>query len=150
MMGFLNIKECPGAGARLLPVRPLGSNCMKSPHSLAVVIGIAIAGSSVAQQQCSTFEGAIDVSLKNMALEEAMGIGDNSAPRETNRLLRMNNELQAINAHLMLMAQNKCPPIRYTLSTAPYRIQAAECKLATLKGEDKPPACEMKNWQKKF
>lgn len=123
---------------------------MKSLFPLMVAITAAFSGIAEAQQQCSAFEGLIDGSLKNMALEVAMGIGDNSAPRETNRLLRINNELQSINAYLTLMTQNKCPPVKYAISAAPYSIQAAECRLATLNSEDKSPACDMKNWQRKF
>jgi len=123
---------------------------MHSLKSLLAATGIAFSGIAAGQQPCAMFEGYVDISLKNMAFEEAMGMGDNSAPRETIRLLRINNELQSINAHLALMAQHKCPPVKYTISTAPYRIQAAECRLAQLKGEDKSPACDMKNWQKKF
>lgn len=106
--------------------------------------------SAFAQQVCADFDTAIDSSLKSIALEKARGIGDDSAPRETNRRVRISNELAMIQMNLSLMAQNKCAPLRSPINDSGYMSNAMECITARMQDQTSPPACEFKEWKKKF
>ena len=113
-------------------------------------LALILSGPVWSQVQCGQYESAVDSSLKRIAMAEMEGISENSAPRATNRLIEINNEWQLINAHLSLMAQNKCPPITSLLSSVPYQIRALECRTSQLKGERNSPACDTTKWKKQF
>lgn len=76
---------------------------------LVMLLVFAVAPAAVAQVDCSSFETAIDNSLKLISMERASGIADNSAPRETMRAAKIANHLQVISINPNLMKEHKCP-----------------------------------------
>jgi hypothetical protein len=89
----------------------------------------------------------IESNLKLIASERAEGISDNSAPRETMRVIKINNYLQVINMNLMLMKEAKCSLRKKPITMGEYMKEALECQLAQMKGEKDSPACKMESWK---
>jgi hypothetical protein len=122
--------------------------CRLAGAVVLTAISLGASGLAAAQQTCANYESAIDTGLKFIALEKAEGIGDNSAPRETNRQLKIANELAVIQANLALLIASKCPPPARSLNTSAYFLPAMKCSTARMKGEQKPAACELKDWKR--
>ncbi|MES1241794.1 MAG: hypothetical protein ABUT39_09270 [Acidobacteriota bacterium] len=113
-----------------------------------IIAAFVVASPSVAQVDCSAFDAAINMSLKQISSERASGITDNSAPRETMRAARVANYLQVISMNLALMKENKCPARQRPIVLGEFMKNALECELATIKGEKDPPACNFDNWKR--
>lgn len=112
-----------------------------------------------ASQHCAQFEVAIENNLKQLALEDAEGIGDNSAPRATLSELKIQNFLLVISMNLQLMRDNGCPAKKEPISTARYMLPAMQCNTELLKvrldqvsgkpvgSSGLPPACDISTWK---
>lgn len=99
---------------------------------------------------CSLFSQRIEAELKDIAYIKAEGGGDDSAPRETNRLLNIMLDMQVISVNISLMQQNKCAapsePIAIDLR---YYLSANNCVIAEMKRtniQDQPPECDRTKW----
>lgn len=114
---------------------------------LFAVLALGLASFAHAEPTCPDFDAAIDKLTKNIALSSAEGLVENSAPRQTNRELRINNQLQLININLSLMAQNKCAARKAPVNPMVYLSEALDCATAQLKGEQDSPACDMTKWK---
>ena len=88
---------------------------------------------------------------KSVQYERISGIGDNSAPRETNRLLTVGTLLQRKQYIFGVMQAQKCPipkVVEYSFMTA-----AADCRLAILSDrngmakEEVDKKCDKALWQ---
>ncbi len=101
-----------------------------------------------AQDVYEDFEKSIEHSLKWIALYNAEGMAEDSAPRETNRQLKINNEYFKIMIQLQLMEMNNCKPIRNSLNSNKYFFDALKCVTEKLKGNNNSPACDVDNWGK--
>lgn len=101
---------------------------------------------AMAAPPCDGFEKAIEESLKEIAWVTASGVGDDSAPRETLRSMRIANELALIRLHLDLAARNQCPARRAPINEHKYLGQAAECRTEQLRGVKDPPVCKRETW----
>lgn len=76
---------------------------------------------------CQAASSQIEHFLKEAAYERFSGIGDNSAPRETNRQQRVTASLQAISLQLQHMQSLGCQPYMRTISPSAYATAALEC-----------------------
>lgn len=95
---------------------------------------------------CDGFDQAIEASLKEIAYQTAMGVADNSAPRESSRQARIANELQLIQIHLDLAARNQCPVRRAPINEAKYLSEALSCQVAIVRGDKDPASCKRESW----
>lgn len=88
-----------------------------------------------------------------MAWTRASAVGDNSAPRETTRLLSRLLEREKQTQHLMMMIALKCSnlPIKGLNDGQKYYSSALKCQTALLSqraGDSSfPEACQRNNWQ---
>ena len=113
---------------------------------VAFIAASVFSVSAQAQSTCQDFENAINGETKGIALIMAEGLGDNSAPRQTNRNTEINGKFQLININLQLQIQNKCPVRKTPINPMLYIAEALDCNLARLKDEKNSPACDMMNW----
>lgn len=90
-------------------------------------------------------------SEKTLAQLSIDGVGDNSAPRETNRQLRILNRTLQKQMTLQLMLANHCSslPDQADIS-GDYMVNALECETALLRrsNDDLPGECDKSKWQK--
>lgn len=93
---------------------------------------------------CKSVEGLIEDGLKAIAYESFSGILDNSAPRETNRQLKIVAATTGIQIHQAHMQSLGCPPILTPLTHTPYVSAALTCSLA--KGDESKEKCDRKSW----
>lgn len=115
---------------------------------LVIILSAFSSQSYAAQPLCNEFEAALDDYLKLTAKTYVEGIGDNSAPRETTRLLQVNNYLQLANMNLTLLNQNKCAVRSTPISHFKYLSEAMACNLAMLeRSDEKDLACDMSRWK---
>lgn len=117
--------------------------------NLILAIAITFSASTIfSQTLCEECEKSIDHSLKLIASYYADGIADDSAPRETSRQLKMNNEYFKIMINLQLMESNNCKPINHTLNYTKYLKDAIECATQKLMGNYDSPECDINSWGK--
>lgn len=95
---------------------------------------------------CRASEGYIEENLKSIAYENISGIGDNSAPRETNRQLKINAAGNQITNQLIHMQSLQCPAIQWSITHTVFTSYAIECSLAVTRNEDYKEKCNRKNW----
>ena len=107
---------------------------------------------ALAQANCAAFSESIEGRLKKIASEMyGEGMTDNSVPRETNRLLRIQNEIGLIAVETNLLAQNKCPPPKEPMDPGAYASNALQCGIKTRMATDKTAVveeCNRKKWSR--
>lgn len=115
--------------------------------------------SSSSSSLCSQYKDEIELSLQNIASENASSVADNSAPRETYRQLKINNELHRVSINLELMQKNACSVSGLTIPHRAYAVSAMDCQAAnsdrllnamrngTVQA-DAPVDCDRKNWER--
>ena len=88
---------------------------------------------------------------KVMSLISARGFGDDSAPRETNRQLKISNQLAVATNIQTVMVQQKCVLPR-PVALDDYILAAAKCALAEGKITDStsslPAECDRSTWHR--
>jgi hypothetical protein len=99
--------------------------------------------------RCEAHSRAIDFSERQIAFEEAQSVGDNSAARETNRLLRRILQQQQQQMHIVSMAAERCPSIPMPRDGVDYVMAGLDCTTAQMKGpsDDAKAKCLMANWK---
>ena len=80
-------------------------------------------------------------------MTEAEGIGDDSAPRQTNRDVENSNSLLRASMVLTLMQAHHCALPDHSPSMATYLSPALSCVTDRLKGTSEPPTCNQATWQ---
>jgi hypothetical protein len=114
------------------------------------VLALTLAANSHAG--CKELAAAIADSEKAIAGQFSQGIGDDSAPRETTRQLRVSNELAAIQINLVLMERQKCPLPTDPVDThgTVYLSPALDCARITMSGTpaEAKEACNTSNWKR--
>lgn len=113
-------------------------------------------------QACPRFEAIIDRELKEIAFVRMHGLGDNSAPRASNRLQSELTRWSSIQTMLMQMGQLRCQPIDLPIDAEAYIPAAGACTRALLKMDLQPnpdpsnglsaetkEACNRSNWVRK-
>lgn len=112
-------------------------------------------------EACSALLSQIDVNLKRIAAELADGELDDSAPRETNRLLRQIGYRQSNQIALMQLTNLRCNPPSAPLRDSEYLKAAEACAprkvslAATMRGFkladenfQQIPECDRSKWIK--
>lgn len=97
---------------------------------------------------CKTAESLIEELLKSIAYESVAGIGDNSAPRETIRQLKVvaaTNQLHIQQFHMQSM---QCPAIQWSISHSAFTSAALGCSLASTTNDEYKEKCNRKNWSR--
>ena len=140
------------------------NTAMHKRYSISISIALAIIGNSLTAQTnprqvapnqvvqpsaevlrlCKSAEGLLEDGLKAIAYESFAGILDNSAPRETNRQLKIvaaTTGIQVQQAHLQSLG---CPALLLPITHAPYISAAISCSLA--KGDEIKEKCDRKSW----
>lgn len=103
---------------------------------------------SVANGACTKLAADYDQVEKALAMTEAEGVGDNSAPRETNRQVEDSNYLARASMTLTLMEANHCALPDHAPSSIRYLSSALTCATDRLKSPigSETPSCKMENW----
>ena len=101
-----------------------------------------------ARALCKNAESLIEDSLKTIAYENTSGMGDNSAPRETNRQLRIVAASNVIYTQQLHMQSLQCPSIQWSISYLPFTSFALTCSLAIARNEDYKEKCNRKSWSR--
>jgi hypothetical protein len=98
---------------------------------------------------CSQLDSHIRQEQKLIASETAQGFGDNSAPRETSRQLRISNSWAAISVAMLNMQANRCPALGRDVSDVAYLIPAMNCATDRMRASpsSRPESCNLENWQ---
>lgn len=114
-------------------------------------IGMAIAvlamwNTSFAEVDCRTFDAAMELGAKRVALNSMAGIGER-ADRQTTRHLDIMAELQLISINQSLAVANNCPPRKTPIDPYVYSGEAIACLAQQAKGKPLGGACEITNWK---
>jgi hypothetical protein len=122
---------------------------MKFNVVVAALIYAAASSACLAQSAlCKQLDAHIQREEKDIAAEIASGMGDNSAPRETTRQLRISNSWSAIHVAMVNMQANHCPPIGRDISDTTYIVAALACATDRLAGAtSSPPSCNRTDWK---
>lgn len=130
---------------------------MKASIATLLMLGLGVCPLSLMAQQrpapvpppsaevmrlCKSSESLIEDALKAIAFENVAGILDNSAPRETNRQLRVLAATGSIQIQQAHMQELRCAPIVLPISHLYYSSAALACALA--KGDE--AKCDRKAW----
>lgn len=117
---------------------------------LALAVALTFSGTSAAA--CKDFAAAIESAEKEIALEFAGGIGDDSAPRSAARAGRVGNHLATIQANLFVMDRAKCPLPAEPVDVMGGPFAEAAVKCATARAQQNATAaaeaCNSFNWKR--
>jgi hypothetical protein len=97
---------------------------------------------------CKTAESLIEELLKSIAYESVAGIGDNSAPRETNRQLKVVAATNQLHIQQFHMQSLQCPAIQWSISYSAFTSAALGCSLASTTNDEYKEKCNRKNWSR--
>lgn len=118
----------------------------------ATIAALTLALAANAHAGCKELAAAIADSEKAIARQFAQGVGDDSAPRDTTRQLRVSNELAAIQINLMLMERQKCPLPTDPIDThgTVYLSPALDCARIAMNGTpaEAKEACNTSDWKR--
>jgi hypothetical protein len=96
---------------------------------------------------CASLARDYDQVDKSLALTYAEGIGDNSAPRETNRRIENSNDLARASIIVTLMQTHHCAMPDHAPNVIRYLSEALTCSTDRLKGTQDPPSFKTDSWQ---
>jgi hypothetical protein len=92
---------------------------------------------------CSGYRDDIESNLKRIAMTDAEGAVDNSAPRATMREQKKNGYKTDIQTTLNLMTAQKCELPKSTPNAAKYLTSALDCHLKNMKAKNQSEMCDM-------
>lgn len=118
-------------------------------HAAKLLALLSFSASAFAQVNCATLELAWIASEKTIAMERLGYLGDNSAPRETARMVRAGQEVTAQLANAILMQQLKCPlPPSPAGDHQRFSKAAIDCGIERMgwRGSETPPKCKSADW----
>lgn len=95
---------------------------------------------------CKSAESLIEDHLKSIAYDSVAGITDNSAPRETNRQLKVVAATNQILIQQLHMQSLHCPAIQWSISHSAFTSAALNCSLASTSNDEYKEKCNRKNW----
>ena len=104
-------------------------------------------GKSQQRTLCGVYDNIYESANKNMASIFSEGIIDDSAPRETNRQLRILNERMLQIIVLFQMQAHGCAIQKMPSIIAGYVLQAAKCQTEMSKGNFDSPKCDRDSWE---
>lgn len=97
---------------------------------------------------CDALAQTVEDNVKSLSYYRVSGVGDDSAARETNRLLQKVAYSNLLQATLIQMQANKCPVPTLPLTDDAYTSSALKCMKAriTPPRSSNPPECEESAW----
>lgn len=96
---------------------------------------------------CDRLAQAVEDNAKNLSYYRVSGIADDSAPRETNRLLQRVIYTNMLQSNLTLMQANKCALPSTPVVDDAYTSSALKCMTAKVNAHSKfPPECDQSSW----
>ena len=98
---------------------------------------------NVEPEMCVGYNDEIESNLKRIAMTDAEGIGDNSAPRATMRQQQITGYKTDIQTTLNLMAAQKCKLPKATPNAAKYYSSAMSCQLKNMSAKNQDERCDM-------
>tara|TARA_Y100000588_G_C13432385_1_gene576302 strand:- start:10 stop:360 length:351 start_codon:yes stop_codon:yes gene_type:complete len=99
-----------------------------------------------ANDKCIDLISNYNHSLKLIAKSQASALGDDSAPRNTNRLLEQNTEYLKISIYLSLLKDNNCDRKKLNLDWSKYYMSAIKCQTDMLMGDYESVDCDITKW----
>jgi hypothetical protein len=102
----------------------------------------------VTKTLCKSAESLIEDHLKSIAYDSVAGITDNSAPRETNRQLKVVAATNQIQIQQLHMQSLQCPAIQWSISHSAFTSAALGCSLASTSNDEYKEKCNRKNWSR--
>lgn len=112
-----------------------------------VLAGPPSSAASASSGVCASLGTEYDGIEKSLASTYAEGVGDDSAPRETNRRVEASNDLMRASMVLTLMQAHHCSLPDHSPSVARYLAPALTCATDRLKGTAEPPSCDESTWK---
>jgi len=97
----------------------------------------------VEPEMCVGYNDEIESNLKRIAMTDAEGIGDNSAPRATMRQQQITGYKTDIQTTLNLMAAQKCKLPKASPNAAKYYSSAMSCQLKNMSAKNQDERCDM-------
>jgi hypothetical protein len=97
---------------------------------------------------CKSAESLIEDHLKSIAYDSVAGITDNSAPRETNRQLKVVAATNQVQIQQLHMHSLHCPAIQWSISHTSYTAAAFGCSVASTSNDEFKEKCNRKNWSR--
>lgn len=115
--------------------------------SIFVIASFSYASEMPLQEAlCEVYNKTYRGANKAIASTEAEGLGDNSAPRESNRQLRILNERIQQLIVIQQMHAHGCTVPKVISSGIGYKIHAMECQLEIITGNANATECDKSNW----
>lgn len=111
---------------------------------LVIIAAFAVAQAH-AESTCELLSKAVEGGVQELAYQGFVGVFDDSAARESNRLLQKVFISTAIQSNLILMQANKCQLPKLPVNDVDYSSNALECAISTSKAQrtgDKAPQAE--------
>ncbi len=115
-------------------------------RAACALVVLLIAGDATAAD-CAALLQKYTMMTKRVAMEGADGVGDNSAPRETMRQLKIVNLNLMRQMNLDMMIAGKCPLPTNPVGDGEYLVNALECSTKITQGDHKAKECVMENWK---
>lgn len=121
--------------------------------ALAALIGLMTLNASAQTTQCSSTLASLAQDEKRLAYLEADGVMDDSAPRQTNRQIKITNHLLKMNMTMQFAIAGKCNLPKEPYSSAGYMSSAYACTIAeatarVTNSKVKIPDCDDSKWVK--
>jgi hypothetical protein len=112
---------------------------------IACSISTQSVGATVANQ-CSKLSSEYDFQDRQIALTEAEGLVDDSAPRATVREMENLNRRQQKMTLVEIMRGQNCPLPSSVDGDAQYLPEAMACRIASARGQAEGTECKISNW----
>lgn len=117
--------------------------------SIGVIVSPTVAKSqdtSPQQRLCEVFENLYDGANKQLGAIFVEGFSDDSAPRETNRQIRMLNQRLFQLILIFQMQAYECDVPKHPSDGMGYYVDAMECSTERIKGNLEHPECDRSEW----
>lgn len=113
------------------------------------VVSSSLQASEKTTQQalCGVYDSVYEGANKTIASVKAGGTFDNSAPRESNRELKVLNERILQLMVIQQMQAHGCQIPKTTSSGVGYMIDALKCATERIKGNVNASECDQRNWK---
>lgn len=116
--------------------------------SLWPQVTIAQARASSPAESCSELHRQFDFIHRQIAMKDAEGVADDSAPRATMRELEMLNMRQEQLILLEFMRMRSCSAPSRVGGAVLYMLPAMNCRLARMRSDaDTEEKCDMSKWE---
>lgn len=119
---------------------------------IAIAALITLSCSSYAETICDRLSDRIESAIKEISYETFSGIGDNSAPREANRQLKIIAGYNALQLTVLQQQAAKCKPYLEPVNGVEYKNDALKCTQASASAsrtyDEIEQVCARKSWKR--